>query len=55
MSRCSRERGDDAGDEVVLDVDGEGGELAMAKSGHAGCLDRRRGSRRDLRRLEVAM
>jgi hypothetical protein len=27
----------------------------MTKSGHAGCLDRRRGSRRDLRRLGVAM
>jgi hypothetical protein len=41
---CSRERGDDAGDEVVLDVDIEGGEPATTKSGHAGCLDRRRGS-----------
>jgi hypothetical protein len=32
----------------VLDVDVEGGEPTMAKSGHAGCLDKRRGSRRDL-------
>jgi hypothetical protein len=39
----------------VLDVDVEGGEPATTKSGHAGCLDRRRGSRRDLRRLGVAM
>jgi hypothetical protein len=39
----------------VLDVDGEGSEPATAKSGNAGCLDRRRGSRQDLRRLEVAM
>jgi hypothetical protein len=39
----------------MLDVDVEGDELATTKSGHAGCLDRRRGSRRDLRRLGVAM
>jgi hypothetical protein len=39
----------------VLDVDVEGDEPATTKGGHAGCLDRRRGSRRDLRWLEVAM
>jgi hypothetical protein len=39
----------------MLDKDGEGDEPAMTKSGHAGCLDRRRGSRRDLRWLGVAM
>jgi hypothetical protein len=39
----------------VLDVDVEGGEPATTKSGHAGCLDWRRGSRQDLRRLGVAM
>jgi hypothetical protein len=33
----------------VLDVDVEGGEPATTKSDHARCLDRRRGSRRDLR------
>jgi hypothetical protein len=55
MSRCSRERGDDAGDKVVLDVDVEGGELATTKSGHARCLDRRWGSRRDVQQLGEAM
>jgi hypothetical protein len=39
----------------MLDVDVEGGKSAPTKSGHAGCLDRRRGSRQDLRRLGVAM
>jgi hypothetical protein len=39
----------------MLDVDVEGDEPATTKSGHAGCLDRRRGSRRDLGRLGVAM
>jgi hypothetical protein len=39
----------------MLDVDVEGGEPAMTKSGHAGCLDRRRGSQRDLRRQGGAM
>jgi hypothetical protein len=39
----------------MLDVDVEGGERATTKMGHAGCLDRRRGSWRDLRRLGVAI
>jgi hypothetical protein len=39
----------------VLDVDVEGGEPATTKGGHAGCLDRRRGSWRDLQWLGVAM
>jgi hypothetical protein len=39
----------------VLDVDVEGGELATTKSGHATCLDRRRGSRQDLRQPGGAM
>jgi hypothetical protein len=55
MSSCSRERGDDAGDEVVLDVDVEGGEPATTNSGHARCLDMRWGSRRDLQQPGEAM
>jgi hypothetical protein len=39
----------------MLNVDVEGGEPAMTKSGHVECLDRRRGSRWDLQRLGVAM
>jgi hypothetical protein len=39
----------------MMDVYVEGGKPATTKSGHAGCLDRQRGSRRDLRRLEVAI
>jgi hypothetical protein len=39
----------------VLNVDIEGGEPATTASGHAECLDMRRGSQRDLRWPEVAM
>jgi hypothetical protein len=39
----------------VLDVEVEGGEPVMTKSGHARYLDRQRGSQRDLQWLGVAM
>jgi hypothetical protein len=39
----------------VLDVNVEGGDPAMTKSGHPRCLDRRRGSQWDLQQPGEAM